>query len=74
MRACVDRFNNRRYGFENGENEDEESQPVDNDALSLLGQKLELSEDFKNNYEKWLDREVFSASTDWDQLCTCERG
>ena len=76
MRACVDRFNSRRYGFDNGErlgdnSEEDEYQPVDNDVLSVLGGKVELSSDFKNNYERWLDREVFSVSIDWDQLCTC---
>lgn len=75
MRACVDRFNSRRYGFDNGErlgdnSEEDEYQPVDNDVLSVLGGKVELSSEFKNNYERWLDREVFSVSIDWDQLCT----
>ena len=45
---------------------------MDNDVLSVLGGKIELSSEFKNNYERWLDREVFSVSIDWDQLCTCE--
>ena len=76
MRACVDRFNSRRYGFDNGErlgdnSEEDEYQPVDNDVLSVLGGKVELSSEFKNTYERWLDREVFSVSIDWDQLCTC---
>ena len=74
LRACVDRFNNRRYVFETGENvEDDEYRPVDNDVLSVLGEKIELSTEFKQNYERWLDREVFSVSIDWDQLCTCKK-
>ncbi|XP_074610603.1 striatin-interacting protein 1-like [Acropora palmata] len=76
LRACVDRFNNRRYGIENGDridgSEEDEYLPVDNDILSVLGEKVELSNEFKNNYERWLDREVFSVSIDWDQLCTCD--
>ena len=76
LRACVDRFNNRRYGIENGDRidggEEDEYVPVDNDILSVLGEKVELSNEFKNNYERWLDREVFSVSIDWDQLCTCD--
>lgn len=77
LRTCVDRFNNRRYGIEIcdrlGDNgEEDEYQLVDNDVLSVLGEKIELSSEFKNNYERWLDREVFSVSIDWDQLCTCE--
>ena len=76
LRACVDRFNSRRYGIENGDRidggEEDEYLPVDNDILSVLGEKVELSNEFKNNYERWLDREVFSVSIDWDQLCTCD--
>lgn len=77
LRACVDRFNGRRYGIENGDRlgengEEDEYLPVDNDIMSVLGEKVELSNEFKNNYERWLDREVFSVSIDWDQLCTCE--
>ena len=72
LRACVDRFNTRCYGFDTGEHDDDDMQPVDNNLQSLLGQKFELSDDFKKNYEKWLDREVFSTPVNWDQLCTCE--
>ena len=67
LRACVDRFNNRRYGS-NGV--DPEFQPVDNCLQSVLGQKIELSEEFKENYERWLEMEVFSNQIDWDQVLT----
>ena len=30
--------------------------------------QVELSEEFKANYERWLQREVYQAQTDWDQL------
>lgn len=74
LRAAVDRFNNRHYGQEFHENpaEDDDFKPVDNDILSVLGQKIDLGDDFKNNYERWLEREVFSVDIDWDQLCTCK--
>jgi hypothetical protein len=74
LRAAVDRFNNRHYGNDFLENtaEDDDLRPVDNDTLSVLGQKVELGEDFKNNYQHWLEREVFSVDIDWDQLCTCK--
>lgn len=42
--------------------------PVDNNYLSVLSKKLQLTEDFKNNYEHWLQREVFQFNIDWDQL------
>ena len=65
LRACVDRFNNRRYGT-NGH--DPEFQPVDNCILSVLGTEVQLSDEFKMNYERWLDMEVFSNQIDWDQV------
>ncbi|XP_064632355.1 striatin-interacting protein 1 homolog isoform X2 [Lineus longissimus] len=65
LRACVDRFNNRRYGT-NGTDQDFE--PVDNCIHSLLGKELELSEEFKRNYERWLEMEVFTTQIDWDQV------
>lgn len=67
LRACVDRFNNRRYG-NNGN--DPDFKPVDNCTLSVLGEDIELSEEFKQNYERWLDMEVFSNQIDWDQVIT----
>ncbi|XP_041350194.1 striatin-interacting protein 1 homolog isoform X2 [Gigantopelta aegis] len=63
LRACVDRFNNRRYG-NNGT--DPDFKPVDNCTLSVLGETVELSEEFKQNYERWLEMEVFSSQIDWE--------
>ena len=42
--------------------------PVDNCINSVLGQEVELSEEFKANYERWLQREVYDTKIDWDQL------
>ena len=42
--------------------------PVDNCINSVLGQEVELSEEFKANYERWLQREVYGTQIDWDQL------
>ena len=66
LRACVDRFNNRRYS---GDALDLEFETVDNSLFSVLGQEIELSEDFKENYEKWLNTEVFETRVDWNQIC-----
>lgn len=66
LRACVDRFNNRRYT--NGGGQEPDFRPVDNNILSLLGQNIELSPEFKTNYERWLHLEVFSRQIDWDQV------
>ena len=56
LRACVDRFNNRRYV--SGGATEPDFRPVDNNILSLLGQPVSLSPEFKQNYERWLHMEV----------------
>ncbi|XP_005112474.1 striatin-interacting protein 1 isoform X2 [Aplysia californica] len=66
LRACVDRFNNRRYVSGGGTESD--FRPVDNNILSLLGQSMPLSPEFKINYERWLDMEVYGRQIDWDQV------
>lgn len=66
LRACVDRFNNRRYTNSGGV--EPEFQPVDNNILSILGQNVQLCPEFKDNYEQWLEMEVFSRQIDWDQV------
>ena len=66
LRACVDRFNNRRYSSENGSQS--ELEPMDNCVLSVLAKPITLSHEFMDNYEKWLDIEVFSSETDWEQV------
>ena len=63
LRACVDRFNNRRY-LTNGP--DQDFDPVDNCILSVLGEPVDLGSDFTENCEKWLDQEVFSNQIDWE--------
>jgi hypothetical protein len=45
-------------------------QPVDNNFLSILSKDVELTNEFKYNYETWLEREVFQFNVDWDQLLT----
>lgn len=67
LRACVDRFNSRRYE-QSSPGKDPELEAVDNNLQSVLGHCLELSEEFKRFYEVWLDREVFSTQIDWDLL------
>ena len=43
-------------------------QSVDNNFLSVLSRDVELTNEFKYNYEAWLEREVFKFNIDWDQL------
>ena len=72
LKTCIDRFNNTYYG--SGSNGDEmmnEYDEYDVNIHSVLDSSVELSEDFKNAYDKWLEREVFSAPIEWEQLCSC---
>lgn len=62
FRACVSRFNNRRYLL------DTESEQVDNNLYSVLSRGVKLSEDFCKNYELWLEQEVYNSQYDWDRL------
>jgi hypothetical protein len=59
LRACVDRFNNRRY---NTSSRDPDFEPSDHCITSVLGQPFELTDYFKQHYEVWLQREVFQTS------------
>ncbi len=74
LRACVDRFNSRRYspavapGSVTVPSVSFEFEPVDNCLHSVLGQRIELSKDFTSNYEKWLEVEVFGNQIDWQQV------
>uniref|UniRef100_A0ABD2WM86 Far11/STRP C-terminal domain-containing protein n=1 Tax=Trichogramma kaykai TaxID=54128 RepID=A0ABD2WM86_9HYME len=65
LRNCVDRFNNRRYS---NAVRDEELEPVDTSITSVLGTNVELTEEFKQHYELWLQQEVYKTSIDWDEL------
>ncbi|XP_069485686.1 striatin-interacting protein 2 isoform X2 [Ambystoma mexicanum] len=64
LRANIESFNSRRYD----KNQNWEFAPVDNCLQSVLGQRLELPEDFHYTYELWLEREVFSQPIRWEEL------
>ena len=42
--------------------------PMDNSLFSCLNMEVKLSDDFVNNYEQWLNEEVFENKIDWDSL------
>ncbi|XP_027521544.1 striatin-interacting protein 1, partial [Corapipo altera] len=65
LRASIERFNARRYDRAHG---NPEFVPVDNCLQSVLGQRVELPEDFQVNYDLWLEREVFSRPISWEEL------
>ncbi|XP_018646079.1 hypothetical protein Smp_086920 [Schistosoma mansoni] len=65
LRTNVDQFNQRHYTdhwF------DPEYKPVDNCLMNVLSQSTELSNEFKENYEKWLEEEVFSVPINWSHV------
>uniref|UniRef100_A0A8B9LUF3 Striatin interacting protein 2 n=1 Tax=Astyanax mexicanus TaxID=7994 RepID=A0A8B9LUF3_ASTMX len=64
LRESIEKFNTRRYD----KNQNSEFAPVDNCLQSVLGQRVELPEDFHYSYEMWLEREVFSQPIQWEGL------
>ncbi|KAH0618729.1 hypothetical protein JD844_018174 [Phrynosoma platyrhinos] len=65
LRASIERFNSRRYDRAHN---NPDFLPVDNCLQSVLGQRIELPEDFQMNYDLWLEREVFSRPICWEEL------
>uniref|UniRef100_A0A8C7Z3F8 Striatin interacting protein 1 n=1 Tax=Oryzias sinensis TaxID=183150 RepID=A0A8C7Z3F8_9TELE len=65
LRANIERFNSRRYDKSNS---NPDFLPVDNCLQSVLGQRVDLPEDFQMNYDLWLEREVFSNPISWEEL------
>ncbi|KAJ8416404.1 hypothetical protein AAFF_G00356920 [Aldrovandia affinis] len=64
LRESIEKFNSRRYD----KNQNGDFAPVDNCLQSVLGQRVELPEDFHFSYEMWLEREVFSQPIQWEEL------
>lgn len=69
LRANIERFNSRRYDKSNN---NPDFLPVDNCLQSVLGQRVDLPEDFQMNYDLWLEREVFSNPISWEELLQWE--
>uniref|UniRef100_A0A8C2XPZ3 Striatin interacting protein 1 n=1 Tax=Cyclopterus lumpus TaxID=8103 RepID=A0A8C2XPZ3_CYCLU len=65
LRANIERFNSRRY---DKSHINPDFLPVDNCLQSVLGQRVDLPEDFQMNYDLWLEREVFSKPISWEEL------
>ncbi|NXY49670.1 STRP1 protein, partial [Ceuthmochares aereus] len=65
LRASIERFNSRRYDRAHS---NPDFLPVDNCLQSVLGQRVDLPEDFQVNYDLWLEREVFSRPISWEEL------
>ena len=81
LRAKIDRYNQRKYKFSAEESGSASANanvnvslsssdflPMDNSLFSCLNTDVKLTEDFVNNYEQWLNDEVFSNKIDWDLL------
>lgn len=69
LRASIERFNSRRYDKSQS---NPDFLPVDNCLQSVLGQRVDLPEDFQMNYDLWLEREVFSKPISWEELLQWE--
>nr|XP_009931450.1 PREDICTED: striatin-interacting protein 1 [Opisthocomus hoazin] len=65
LRASIERFNSRRYDRAHS---NPDFLPVDNCLQSVLGQRVDLPEDFQVNYDLWLERGVFSRPISWEEL------
>ncbi|CAN8025131.1 unnamed protein product, partial [Ixodes persulcatus] len=72
LQASINGFHSRRYDKPSSSSQQQDAasdfQPVDNNFLSVLGQDLELSPEFKLHYESWLRGDVFRTTVDWDRL------
>ncbi|XP_013190365.1 striatin-interacting protein 1 [Amyelois transitella] len=66
LRVSVDRFNYRRYGT--GGDHALDLTPVETDINSVLETSIDLDEEFKENYEAWLEQEVYNNEINWDIL------
>ena len=71
LKNCVERFNTKYYDADVVQTENpfgSELDPIDTNYLSVLGESIELSQSWKENYEKWLEVEVFQHPIDWDKF------
>lgn len=72
LRAKIDRFNQRRYKFNEDTSIVNDYLPLDNSVFSCLKKDVKLADDFASNYEEWLNEEVFSNEINWDALITTD--
>uniref|UniRef100_A0A1E1WUW2 Far11/STRP C-terminal domain-containing protein n=2 Tax=Pectinophora gossypiella TaxID=13191 RepID=A0A1E1WUW2_PECGO len=66
LRVNVDRFNHRRYGT--GGEQEMDLTPLETDINCILEANVDLDDEFKENYEMWLDQEVYNNEINWDIL------
>lgn len=80
LQASINRFHHRRYASNQPPPQptpliDPDAivdmdllEEVDNNFMSVLTKEIDLPKQFTDNYEKWMQREVFDNQIDWDQL------
>lgn len=71
LKASIEHFNATYYLADDQESSNPfagKLAPLDCNPLSVLGQDVELSEIWKENYEKWVEVEVFLMPRDWDKV------
>ncbi|RNA22304.1 striatin-interacting [Brachionus plicatilis] len=67
IRTKIDKYIQRKYKTVE-EPLYPEFMPVDNSFYGCLKQEIDLPEDFEDNYEKWLEEEVFNNQINWDLM------
>ena len=81
LQASINRFHHRRYASNQAPPPqpspliDPETivdldllEEVDNNFMSVLTKEIKLPKQFTDNYEEWLQREVFANQIDWEEL------
>lgn len=67
IRTKIDKYIQRKYKCVE-EPLYPEYAPMDNSLYTCLRKEIDIPDDFENNYEQWLDEEVFSNQINWDLI------
>ena len=71
LKSCVEKFNSLHYESDpelSGNPFGSELPTIDSNYLSVLGAHVELSHNWKETYQEWLEVEVFQYPKDWDSI------
>lgn len=71
LKNCVERFNSKYYDLNQAQDDNpfgNDLEPIDTNYLSVLGENVELSKQWKDNYENWVEVEVFKHPVNWDNF------
>jgi hypothetical protein len=69
LRTKIDRFNQNRYkSNDESLSNNLDDLTIDTALYSNLNKNVELPQEFLDNYEQWLEREVYNNNIDWDAI------